>query len=470
MTGILALFRAIGWRNLLLVLLAIAVFFLVRSQFFPDNPAKPRVVSLFDKVEYVRELRLVTHYSEELLEIGVQDALARKVERQEEKAENALLLARQLDAKSELANNYAFQVAANVANLDRRKRALIEERDRLTTSFRTFDPGRRVTVREVHRIIRQHPNAYSDSLRNKVRLWADYTRKFQMASSSSDRQEYKRQIKIFEESIIPIATEEAARRKEQFETELARIERDLDQIKSALDAARKEEKRAEKEARHSSDEAIEAGLQYQQDTVLLRELETELAIQEVNPLPKLIAVVSTEVTAMVNLEGMETDIDDQNLTICGVPPAVIDTNVRIELSSENRFLTAKNLTIFSSGKSEDEIEKGMYYHVYEEMKEALAEIEPEVIADAVKRGILDEADELALEYLEKMGRSLGFTQVSVLEDCDGPLTVETLPVEISDSILQSSDEIRRKTDSLLFVNDSLANDSLGISEVPISEE
>lgn len=468
MTGVLALFRAIGWRNLLLVILAISVFFLIKRQFFPDNPAEPRVISLFDKVEYVRELRLVTHYAEELLEIGVQDALARKVERQEEKAENSLLLSRQLTAKSDLANNYAFQVASNVANLDRRKRALIVERDQITTMFREFDPGNRVTVREVKRILNQHPDAFSDSLKNKVQIWTNLTR--QMANNASDRQTFKQTIREFEKEIIQIATEEASRRKEQFEIDLANLERALDQVKSALESAKDEERRAEKQARHSSDEAIEAGLQYQQDTVLLGELERELSIQETNPLPKLIAVVSTEVTAMVNLEGMETEINDQDLRICGVPPAVIDTNVRIELSSDNRFLTAKNLTIFSSGKSEDEIEKGMYYHVYEEMKEALAEIEPEVIADAIDRGILEEADKLALEYLEKMGRSLGFSHVDVLESCEGPVEAEVQTIEVSDSILQDLDEIRRKTDSLLFVNDSLSSDSLSADEESIEEE
>ncbi|MEL7341690.1 MAG: DUF4230 domain-containing protein, partial [Bacteroidota bacterium] len=346
---------------------------------------------------------------------------------------------------------------------------LIVERDQLTTTFREFDPGRRVTAREVKRILDQHPDAFSDSLKNKVRFWADLTRKFQMSNNGSDRQDFRRTIKQFESEIIPIATREASLRKEQFEVELSEIERELDQVKAALESAKDEERRAEKQARHSADEAIEAGLQYQQDTVLLGELERELSIQEVNPLPKLIAVVSTEVTAMVNLEGMETEINDQDLKICGVPPAVIDTNVRIELSSDNRFLTAKNLTIFSSGKSEDEIEKGMYYHVYEEMKEALAEIEPEVIADAVDRGILEEADQLAQEYLEKMGRSLGFSHVDVMESCEGPVLEETQAIEVSDSILQDLDEIRRKTDSLLFVNDSLANDSLQASGGPPGE-
>ncbi len=444
MTGILALFRSIGWRNLLLGILAIAVFVLIRRQFFPENPAKPRVVSLFEKVEYVRELRLVTHYSEELLEIGVQDALSRKKERQEEQAENALLLVGQLTAKSELANNYAGQVAANVANMAQRKRLLAERRDRLVKNFRQMDPGRRVSAKEVQKIIREHPNAFSDQLKHQVSLWA--------MSPNIDRQ----QRKMFEEEIETMALKESEERKKKHITTMQAIDLELKQIKDALDLAEDEERRAEKVARNTSKEAMEAQTRYEQDTVLLNELIFEIEYQEANPLPKLIAVVSTEVTALVDLEGMESDLDGELLTICGVPPARVDSNVRIKLSSDNRFLTAKNLTMFSTNKTEDEIEKGMYYHVYEEMKEALAEMEVEVISDAIERGILEEANEMGLEYLAQMGRSLGFSQVQVLESCDPQPDTPAIDTEaVADSILISTDDLIRKTDSLEFVNDSL---------------
>lgn len=444
MTGILALFRSIGWRNLLLGILAVAVFILVKRQFFPKNPAEPRVVSLFEKVEYVRELRLVTHYSEELLEIGVQDALSRKKERQEEQAENSLLFMHQLEAKSELASEYAGQVAANVANLTQKKRLLIERRDSLARRFREVDPGRKVSVREVRKILDNSPQAFSNELKQKVNFYV-------MATGLS-RQDKKR----FEEEIEAMALQESEARKNLFTTRMTEIEREIRQTKDALKLAEEEEKRAEKVARNASQEAVEAQTKYEQDTVLLNELIFELKYQETNPLPKLIAVVSTEVTALVDLEGMSSDLEDDLLSVCGVPPAKVDSNVRIKLSSDNRFLTAKNLTLFTTDKTEDQIEKGMYYHVYEEMKEALADMEDEVISDAIDRGILEEANEMALEYLEQMGRSLGFAQVQVRESCDPDAPVATPDAEaIADSILISTDEIIRKTDSLEYVNDSL---------------
>ncbi len=428
----------------MLGILAIAVFILVRRQFFPENPAKPRVVSLFEKVEYVRELRLVTHYSEELLEIGVQDALSRKKERQEEQAENSLLLANQLAAKSELASNYAGQVAANVANMAQKRRLLIERRDSLNKNFRQIDPGRRVSTREIQKIIRDHPQAFSKALKDKVN--------FLVMATGLGPDDKKR----FENEIEAMALTESEERKKNFTIEMGAIELGLRQIKDALDLAEEEERRAEKGARNSSKEAMEALTRYEQDTVLLNELILELQYQETNPLPKLIAVVSTEVTALVDLEGMESDLDGDLLTICGVPPARVDSNVRIKLSSNNRFLTAKNLTMFSTNKTEDEIEKGMYYHVYEEMKEALAEMELEVISVAIDRGILQEANEMAMEYLAQMGRSLGFTQVQVHEFCDpeeAPTTID--PKAVADSILVSTHDLIRKADSLEYVNDSL---------------
>lgn len=435
-------------------ILAVAVFILVKRQFFPENPAEPRVVSLFEKVEYVRELRLVTHYSEELLEIGVQDALSRKKERQEEQAENALLLVGQLAAKSELANNYAGQVAANVANMAQRRRLLVEKKDSLNKNFRQIDPGKRVSTREVRKIIRDHPLAFSKALKDKVN--------FLVMATGLSRDDKKR----FEEEIEAMALQESEERKKKFTIEMEAIELELRQLKDALKLAEEEERRAEKVARNSSREASEAQTQYEQDTVLLNELILELEFQETNPLPKLIAVVSTEVTALIDLEGMESDLDGDLLTICGVPPARVDSNVRIKLSSDNRFLTAKNLTMFSTNKTEDEIEKGMYYHVYEEMKEALAEMESEVISDAIERGILDEANEMGLEYLEQMGRSLGFAQVEVRESCDPQKTVAAIDAEaVADSILISTDDLIRKTDSLEFVNDSLGIEILNDSSV-----
>ncbi|MDP5170695.1 MAG: DUF4230 domain-containing protein [Bacteroidia bacterium] len=453
MTGILAFFRFVGWRNLLLVILAIAVFFLIRTQFFPKNPAAPRVISLFDRVEYVRELRLVTFYSEELLEIGVQDALSRKVERQEEAVENAVLLRTQLAQKNELANGYAAKAAANRISLERRLRFQLRERDSLVSNFRDVDPGRRVTARELQRILQDHPNAYSPELRNKVRMWAT------LPNSQAEK-------KLFEEEIKSMAETESENKRASHKIELQKLDGQIAQVREFLDQAKEEEKRAEREARNSNSEASQAYLQFRQDSVLLVELKIELVNQQVNPLPKLIAVVSTEVTAFVDLEGMDSDIEDNMLTLCGVTSARVDSNVRINLSSDNRYLTAKNLTILSTGKSENEIEMGVYYHVYEEMKEALVEMKSKVISDAIERGLLVEADQMARNYLEQMGRSLGFGKVVVKESCEEPKPASVLAQEASDSILIQSEDIRRRVDSL----EAFMSDNLGIDTDSLQDE
>ncbi len=446
MASLIAFFRMIGWRNLLLVILAATVFFLIRSQFYAKNPAQPRVISLFDKVEYVRELRLVTHFSEELLEIGVQDALARKLQKQEEKLENIRLLARQLQEKEILASEYAGKVSNSEAQLERRKRELINRRDSLNQDFRATYPGRRITAREIARILREHPNAFSSELREKVRFWS-------MLPSEQDEKQ------LFNKEIREMAEEERLEKKESYDVRLAELEQQLDQVKVFLSQVKDERKRAEKEARRSISDAVEAQLELEQDSVLYEELKIDLANQQIDPLPKLLAVVSTEVTAYVDLQGMESDLDGQSLFLCGIPPAQVDSNVRIRLSTDNRFLTASRLTDLIPRNSADEVQKGVYYHVYEEIKEALAEMESEAITHAIDRGILEEADGMARQYLEQMGRSLGFNQVNVRMSCEESVPEEnTAPVERSDSILKDTELIRDRSNSL----DDMLFDSLNM--------
>ncbi len=456
MTGILAFFRFVGWRNLLLILLLIAVYILVRRQFFADNPATPRVTSLFDKIEYVRELRLVTFYSEEILEIGAADAIARKIERQEEKMENARFYHQQLQAKAELSRSYAIQTAANSTSLEQRRRELIRVKDSLLSSFRDLDPGRNINVRKVERILKVNPRAFSPEIQNKVLLWST------LLNNQPEKQ-------LFEQEIVTLARKEAQARQLAHEKALATVDQDIARIKIYLDQAKTEEDRSEKDARQANEEASKALNELRQDSLLWRSLTFELDRGRDVPLPKLIAVVSTEVSAYVDLAGMSSEINEQNLTLCGISPARIDSNVRIHLTTDNTYLTTTKLNALITGQTETEIKEGVYYYVFEEMQEEIGKMKAKVISEAIQRGILTQANEMATQYLNQMGRSLGFSEVEVNASCD-PLSVAPVAAGQLDSLLNSTDQLRQRQDSLSsFMEDSLGVDMDSLRDANDSE-
>jgi len=177
---------------------------------------------------------------------------------------------------------------------------------------------------------------------------------------------------------------------------------------------KKEKKRAEDNFQDAAQEVLKLRGQLEKSKKDLKEAQFELKKLAGNPLPKLLVVVSAEVTGMVDLKSMKVKtVGTDSLAIMYMPPAITDS-VHIRMSDTKRFLANnKKEGIFSSG------EEGLYFEVYQQLKDAIVETESRVRKKAIEAGILEETDELAREYMRNVAKSMsshaGFAENEPLE-------------------------------------------------------
>lgn len=402
------LFRLIGWRNLLLGLMAIALLLLIRRQFFQSDQQQLRVQALFSQVDFVQELRLVTYYTEELLQIGGYDDLQQEIRilemQQADRERDSLRLISQATA----ARHLDQEVRAELLTLGEELRRYRDHADRIKDSLRAYPRG----WRRIRRTLENDPNA----LGREVRAWH---RHWQNLERSPEAVDYQRLIEG-----------QVAKVRAHLETREDSLRDEVDRMKNRLRVARNSLRAAEENRNKNDAELSQLRRELRQIRINLQARQSELlAIQEQEANqeirrepPKLLAVVATGVSARTDLRNLRYEVrDDTVLHFFCLPPAEIDPRVAMELAGEEaRFSLLSNrlLGLFGQRNGFDSDRESVYLQVYREMKVALEAMRQNVVLDALRRGILTEADQLARDYLTRMGYSLGFARVTFGEPCE----------------------------------------------------
>jgi hypothetical protein len=400
-----SLFRLIGWRNLLIFILAAGAILMAWRLFFSQSKQEMRVSALFDQVEFVQELELVTYYSEEILEVGATDPYGRRIEELQVEINTLKGDSTRYDT--------LLKFAQQQVNHDRHRYQLSQAREQEVEDSLQLVSGKMTggwltnDWRLIERALEADPNAYDDQVAQKYAIY--------QSIEGQDREH----AQLFRQSII----ERVKTLSRTYEQVVARLKGQRGRLRAERNMLRASLKSAEADLQ---DAFLNRGEATERIKALTRERLEQQALRqhegEITP-PKLLAVVSTAVSARSDLSqvGYEV-IDDSTLRFTCLPRAEIDPRVQMDLADETgRFSLASGLNqLFADQDLKDRIDKdqSLYLQAYVELKEAMEQARQKVIYQAYERGILAEADQLTQTYLAEMAQALGFTQVTFGQACN----------------------------------------------------
>lgn len=473
---IIHFFRVIGVRNLLIFILAVIVFFFVKKQFFTKSKDQVQVTSLFQKIEYVEQLRLVTYYYEEIVAIGTSDRMQQLVERAKEQVTEGerIVIVKEILRDSLKAGMEAAIVRYNSAdeNLKKFEDAYFSARDTLEHfDLPVVNPFDKIRWKldsanswygpEVAASYRQYKAAETvynqeDNIRKARNTTRDRKRQ---ANDTMDAK--KREMKEVESKML-----------DQIKLRRERLRENLESKKSILQEMQKQSETFRKDLKKVKDKAIKVYQQAEKDVLDARgdlekrrlnlvEAEGEMLKRQGEPLPKLLFIVSVEVTGMVDLKELDfetehlvrhTGGDSMVMFVNKMPVAKLDSVV-INLSDTKRFQTGGNAKNGLFSKEEE----GMYYEVYQQMKDALAETEQIAKNKAIEAGILIETDKLALDYIRGIGKSMGFF-VTLPGDLPPQLDKPAITnVDSTQIMADSMDKVFTVLSNCAFLQDTIAS-------------
>ena len=418
-------FRWIGVRNIIIVILGTIVFFTVKSTYFSKTREQVQVTSLFQKIEHVEQLRLVTYYYEEIIAIGTSDRLQKLVERARDRvneAERKVIVDEILrDSLKGIMEDAIIRYNSADENLNRFEDAYFAARD----TFEFFDLPIINPFNKIRWKLDSVTSWYGDEVEAMYRDYLTLEEAYNFAEKQRktvrrrDRGEWKdtadarkSQMKAKEEQIINYIK----RRRDRLEENLQSKKQILKAMEKQSEKLRKDLKKVQRDAIKAYEKAeskvLDARGGLEKAKLNLIEAEAEFLKRQGKPLPKLLVVVSAEVTGMVDLKELDFNTEvypDKNggdslvMVVNQIPKARTDS-VLIHLSETKRFQTSggSGTSLFTKQ------EEGLYYEVYQQLKDALIETEGIVTQKAIDAGILDETNELAIDYVEGIGKSVGF--------------------------------------------------------------
>ncbi|MEL6675140.1 MAG: DUF4230 domain-containing protein [Bacteroidota bacterium] len=451
---IVSFFRWVGVRNILLVILGLALFSIVRGRLKVDEEARMPITSLFKKVEYVEELKLVTFYYEEIVAIGTSERLQALVFAAEDEVDNArrelinaefnrdnartalevairkheatdTTLSRielEYSAARDSFEKYDFRNYRLFGNLREKKEAGKIERKPVEKDFK-----------RIRKIMEEDDTVFGSKARFHYRVWVNANR----PGNVGQNPQIIALVKLLNE------------KRDSFMKERDEAKVVLSKMEDEMSKTRRKYKRQLNEATRdyrSAEDAVEkAELSLKNKKEELVEAQQELDGLEGEPLPSLLFVVSAEVSGKVDLAQLDYEIETQDsLTIKRMPVPYPDS-VNIRMSETKRFLTEG--TDFRLTQAEE----GLYYKVYQQIKDALEETKGVVLKKALETGLMEETEEMALDYVRDVARSMGYRigfPASGLSDDQerNILVVENDSIdEITSQVVQKLDSIQKES-------------------------
>ncbi|MEL6253406.1 MAG: DUF4230 domain-containing protein [Bacteroidota bacterium] len=450
-TAIISFFRWVGFRNFLTFALIVVIFFLIKNRFFNKTDEQIQVTSLFQKIEYVENLRLVSYFYEEIVAIGTSDRLQKLVNKAEDKVEEAKrsvifaeLIRDSLKIKMERAIEAHEAIDTTLIRIEDNLLALSDSLDK-------YDFG------SFKKLMKQSPQRlglYEGSIRKMMQ--EHRLNEPGPTTRNREKRAMKQRQKELQGDIMKIMEQRAKRFKELRDSK----KRVFQQMSKQSKILRKELKDNKRQAESNFQDAAQKVLKLRGELAKeeedLIEARAELEKLEGDPLPKLLVVVSAEVTGMVNLQKMQfKTIGNDSLAVTQMPQAVTDS-VYIRMSNTKRFLAGKKKNgLFSSS------EEGLYFEVYQQLKDAIIETESRVRKKAIESGILDETNRMAHDYIRDVGKSTGFNV--------GFAEKESMPVSVDEISGPDSTELKNLSDSLDILLKEDAQQTRSINSRSISD-
>lgn len=408
---------------LLAIIFPLLLFFFVRAA---SKPGKEPMSSttMFKKMEYMEELRLVSFYSEEVLVLGTKENIQRLVENLDEELK---ALNQQVTIAEAALNSQKEELDALIEQLvtDKEKFKTIEAKLKLhkkeIKAFRKFNPDNTYTLsdslmRKTGTVINTMFQEFQDSLAiYQDSLNSIKTKKWKSIRPKKLRREKRRDLKEF------LKTQEI-RTKQLHEAVLSQlkieheIQRDQLNALQEFEDEKARELKKNKRAYHKRIKDGERALQklrnkQQRGEEKLKEAKMELAfaIEEGNDIePEILIVAPAEIAVFINMKNVEIEeIGDSVLNVF-VPPIEFAPAL-IELPD------SAGVYDIDSRQTEWEIsQQGAYFDLFDQLKGTLLEKQTEVQAKAIENGIIQEGEKMAKIYLENFMRPLGL-EVNIIQ-------------------------------------------------------
>ena len=288
---VITLLRMIGWRNLLIGIMALALILLVRRAFLGQSQQEVRVNALFDQVDFVQELNLVTYYSEELLQIGGAEDLNQEIRSLQTQERDLQEEEIRLRAQTQLGHQ---RDSISSSRLLRLRIELRTELDR---------------IRQLKDLIGDYPKLWAGA-RNKLRsapntFGQDVARWYRHIENLGRSHE----AEAFEDLIM----QELARQVGHLENEKIQLQGQVSRTREQIRVEERSLKSIRRDRNDSHQALVAVQSELEQVALTLQAKQGELAaidsLENSRPVrqnpPKLMAVVSTGVSAKTDLKPAE---------------------------------------------------------------------------------------------------------------------------------------------------------------------
>ena len=455
--GFIGLTRWLGIKNLLIIILGTSIFFIGKSYWQKRKAARMPIESLFKEIKYVQELRLITYYYDELLDVGTSDRYENLVNEAEAEREISI---------QELRAARFFKERAEKGMVDAQ---LQFEASKRSTSTNTTLQELRTRIRKadsahnVHKIslfvnvierIKTNDTIFGQEIRNLYQAYDKVDREIKDKKTNDGKVLSKRELKLKRKNDRPAAKQAIMNafniRKKNLKQEVDKLETVYKRTEKAIVDARQSLKgirnAAEKEFR-KAERQLKAALEDSTDKeqYLSRAMRERDAKKQADSLsgekaaPNMIVIASAEVTGFVDLKQLEFDyVNEDSIVITRLPEAMLDSII-IKLPKKKRYIVG------DVKPKQNPNGKGIFFEVYKQLKEAISEAKDRVKERALDAGILNDTEIMARQYLVNFGKSMGYG-VGFSANLSGNASNLNAEIEQEVQALRDSIEIRESTE------------------------
>ena len=417
----------------LVILVAALIFFFLGIRYRPASGGERMpVVSLLQNIKFMQELDLVKYYYEEIIVIG--DPL--RLERMANEAADDTLRARNemelLEIAYSVADSNLFAVRQKILAIDTTHQRLDSRVDSAHSAFQELPRKYKSMYKTLNNTASRGTRIrlYGEDINTNYEALKVVERKKPVKRSGERRKAFKQrerqwetEQKAAENQLETAFHKEKDKRRDAWQSLKNSLADRRDRDKRFRKALDKELKAAEKRYKRSQEDFIEA--QSSLNSLRLHAVEArkaaDLAIQKAEDdwalkNPRLLAVVPANLGGYIDLSKVrypaESEIVGDTITIYA--DSILLSRVYVNLDSTKHFDIAKKIPKVKSS------EEGLFFEVFQQLRQAVDETEKRVLEKALRRGIISETCDMACKYFDELMSIFGYKARVIFKDsrCD----------------------------------------------------